>query len=210
MQLRKRRTEHVRDSQRSKVYTAEKEALRPDEVGQSGKSGNKSFQTIEEVEAYLRWLIQRAPIQRRYKRELYARVYLKAGKGAHATAHVITIPKWGRTMDVACHELAHVIIGRHYPRDNVQSHGREYCKVYLDLVRFGIGAEAEEALKQSFRRHRVKFTKATTRAVAPMTPEKREAMLERLEKARRVRCANARATRLVASSNAALSAGTDC
>lgn len=64
---------------------------------------------------------------------------------------------------IVCHEMAHELNDRTFgvPGDvdhQHASHGWRFCAIYIDVVRWVMGAEAAEALKASFKRHKVRFT----------------------------------------------------
>ncbi len=178
-----------RDSQRAKVYRAE------------GKAGIKSkrFETVPEVEAYLKrcfshkWFHNHYPEATKFRvrdgrrrRRAGGRGYTILGGGRC----ILTMPKWSRYELVILHELAHGLtdLARGYSRgyDSGEAgwapHGWQFCEIYLDIVRHFMGAAAGEKLRRSFREHRVRYY--PPKKGRKMTPEQREAACERLADAR--------------------------
>jgi putative metallohydrolase (TIGR04338 family) len=138
-----------RDSQRSRVYTSDY-ALH--EI-------TPRLETIAEINAFVAAVLNKAPIQRRYGDHLKGTITVHDGRGRRAACggrDYIKMPAWSRSQALVLHEVAHVIIQRRHG-DRVAAHGREFCAVYLDLVRFGIGVEAHDALKGFFQANRVRF-----------------------------------------------------
>ncbi len=143
-----------RDSQRQKVYDAERTTPMWDEA---------KFETLGELEVWLKGIMARAWFKRRWPTFRELRVMdgrgrrHACGEGSGISSHPIVgyikMPLWARTRIVALHELAHcLIVG------NVAPHGREYCKVYAELVQFGMGKDDSDALKKAFRAHRAKYS----------------------------------------------------
>ena len=69
----------------------------------------------------------------------------------------IKLPRWTRNRAAVLHELSHVIVGWHFPR-GVPWHGREFCHVYLQLVKRWIGIDEWRQLRDSFKANGVKYT----------------------------------------------------
>ncbi len=114
---------------------------------------------------------------------------MKDGRGrsnAGGCADYITLPLWARQTRTILHELAHLIADRKYARRNIAGHGWQFCAIYLDLVRFVMGLEAGDALKASFKTHKVRYREPTKRN---MTPEQRQAAADRMAMARAAKLA---------------------
>jgi putative metallohydrolase (TIGR04338 family) len=149
-------TRPKRDSMRAKCYGAE-DAIRL-EVSQ------RDLSDLEEAARYLRDTMETDWFQRRWPkfRELTIH-YVPQVKGANAMATHwgydklpnrgrINCGKWALTKELVwLHELAHCIIppGHH--------HDRLWVRTFLELVRLRMGKDAHERLRDSFRKHRVKF-----------------------------------------------------
>lgn len=138
-----------RDSQKSKLYKAEKVL----------EQVSSRLETIAEIEGYINHALNRAPIKSRYSRWTGGHLMIRDGRGArNATGGTgaVKFPCWSRTQYIVLHELAHVIAQRKYGV-YIAGHGRLFCEVYLDLVRFVMGVAAHDLLKESFKTNKVKF-----------------------------------------------------
>lgn len=139
----------ARDSQKSKLYKAEG-VLDPI---------SRRLETIPEIQAFLTRVLTKATVQRRYGEYLQGEIKVRDGRGASIArggAHYIKMPKWSRCEHIVLHEIAHTICTRRHGSD-VAAHGREYAAIYLDMIRFGMSADAAEKLKESFKENRVRF-----------------------------------------------------
>lgn len=164
-----------RDAQRSKVYTAENEALKP---------LAKRFKDTEACAKYISKTLNRAPIERRYgKAADQGTILVQKKHHGHAEGgrNVVRLPTWAQTDWVCLHELAHTLTIRTYGKF-VASHGREYCSIYLDLVKFAMGKEAHDALIAAFKKHKVKYR--LKRGTRTLSSTQRAAAVERLAAAR--------------------------
>ncbi len=166
-----------RDAQKSKLYTAEDEALKPLET---------SIRTVQEVEAYLSSVCSKIPLVRRYGMAIsldISPITVADGRGTRiASAHggqKINLPLWARKDWVILHELTHIIHSRiqkpgmavvaksgsrtmelgksEIDKPAAASHGWQYAAIYLDLIRFCMGKEAHDALILAFKKHRVRY-----------------------------------------------------
>jgi len=152
-----------RDTQRSKLYKAEAVL---DKFA-------SPIREIADVEKYVARQMKRATIRTRYGTAVDPdrwSLAIKDGRGTRRAlaygSHAIGLPLWARKDWVVLRELAHVIHNRlPMAREGTRrqelsggaSHGWQFAAIYLDLVRFCMGAEAAEALKASFRKHKVRF-----------------------------------------------------
>lgn len=176
-----------RDSQRSKVYRAERQA---DITGER-------FPEIPGVEAYLRRVFSHKWFKRRYPRAFRFRVHDGRGRrSALGWSAGLTIemklPKWARTEGIILHELAHGLTDQKAGyRIRHAAHGWEFCETFLALVYHYQGGVAGNRLKESFGENRVRFRKP--RVGRKLTPEQRSAAIERLAAARETRAAKTRA-----------------
>lgn len=173
-----------RDSQRSKVYKAERTI----------KAGKDRLETVAEMEKWITNLCKQKRIRSHFP-ELRRSFDVEDGRGRRAAGGStwgITMPRWSRSKLVILHEMAHVVIERRYtiraPRVNgkwviqVAVHGREYCAVYLKLVHLALGKAAMEELKAAFKAQRVRYT--PPRPKRPLSPERREQLRTQLAAAR--------------------------
>jgi len=147
-----------RDSQRAKVYKAENAVMKPHVT---------PLPTMADVEGFVRkvWTSQRVM-------EAWPRAAgrhsgwsgfipkVKDGRGRRNSCAnggmSISIVLPHRNDWIVCHELAHIVIHRELGW-NVAGHGWQFCSVYLKLVLWFMGREAHDALKKSFKLHKVKF-----------------------------------------------------
>lgn len=157
-----------RDSQRSKLYAAERRAFASDEP--------MPEMSVETMQALIdKWASSKV-MQRRYPRAR-RRCVVRAGRGASYVPlyYAITMPRWGRSRRwVLVHEYAH-----HLAPTDVAAHGWQFCEAYLYLVRVVIGKQAEERLKAEFKAGKVRYRKPVKRQ---MTEAQKQAARERMRK----------------------------
>lgn len=144
-----------RDSQRSKVYKAEK-------VLQDHQTSTK-FNDLRECEKYINkiihksrwfrknWLVTKINTEpgRGHRRATASRYLGDYGRGVYGT---IQLPKWARHKAVILHELAHIITPNHQA-----AHGWMFANNFLLLVRHFMGREAADLLMASYKKHKVKY-----------------------------------------------------
>jgi putative metallohydrolase (TIGR04338 family) len=150
---RKVKPKRPRDSQRSKVYKAE--GLCPDgKRYESMKECQKFYDRILKSHWWRNYSIPHLNIKRTTATR-WQHVQLHDGRRrriACASANHIWLPRWARHESTMLHELAHVI------QTQMPWHGRQFARIYLDLVkRWHSDKTAYDKLKNSFRKHRVKF-----------------------------------------------------
>ena len=135
-----------RDSQRSKVYAAERAC---------GLCEVKQTIPNDQLQGWVDAVLDRRVIRSRWGTQT-ATVKLTNGYGGARTygRHKITVSRGGRNEYVMLHEIAHVLT----PED--VGHGPEFCGVLLFLVRNVLGKDAHAALLASMRQHRVKRSNA--------------------------------------------------
>lgn len=163
-----------RDSQRSKVYKAERAI----------DSYATALPQIADIERFVKkaWASKR--VQKAWPKA--TRIYLPEvgdGRGrtsAGGTYNGILMPVWSRNSVIVLHELAHCIVARQYG-SKPAGHGWQFAGVFLKLVLYMIGREAYNELKRSFKAHRVRHKPKATRT---MTPETREILRQRVAMAR--------------------------
>jgi putative metallohydrolase (TIGR04338 family) len=164
-------TDRPRDSQRSRVYAAERAAF--------GDAWRKPLGSgaVADIEAFVRKCCASKLLQRRYPGARRP-PRIRDGRGHRRctydpSIHALTFPRWGRTKPVVLHELAHALT----EGPDRAWHGWEFCECYLYLVRVFIGRGAEDNLRREFKARRVKFRQPRTRQ---MTDEQREAARQRM------------------------------
>lgn len=152
----------MRDSQRSKVYKAERAC---------GYFHTRRIEVVSDIQAWLdkitgsawykKYKLVRTDGENRglpfgkYSQPYFRNPNIKVldGRGrrsACATNGWMKLPKWSRTKLIILHEMAHAI------QIERPGHGRQFCMIYLDLVKRWIGIECYRALRASFRKHKVK------------------------------------------------------
>lgn len=169
----------VRDSQRSKVYKAEnslkdRDTEFPKLYERFDDMGNlRNY--IKQVVNSKWWQKYKAPdmgekndIPMRNPR--FDELTIRDGRGnrratAVRLASEITFPIWARYRLVILHELAHIL------QSQKPGHGRQFCRVFIDLVRRFAGKAEADALKQAFKDHKVKYTKKKTGGNRKGNPE---------------------------------------
>jgi hypothetical protein len=195
----------VRDSQRAKLYRAERAALKAFDEGEP-------INSIPEVRDYLEGVSRKRFFHSLWKKWRESEIgpgparfdladgrgtsWARGGsrgyhrdrkpcptcggviKGPRVPVVFINAPRWSRRPRFLLHELAHAVC----PRD-VAPHGREFAAIFLALVKRYMGDEAAAALRASYRTNRVKWNRrsATKRT---LTPEQRAAAIERFAIAR--------------------------
>jgi hypothetical protein len=130
-----------RDSQRSKLYTAE-----------GAFHGAPDFKTVPECQAYVDSVMASRWVRARWKQ----RVTVHDGRGRSSasggTSGRLNLPLWSRSRYVILHEMAHVLTPYQYA-----AHGPEYAGVLLSLVHHILGQETAAKLRVSFKEHRVRY-----------------------------------------------------
>ena len=171
------RSKRPRDSQRSKVYAAERAIPQGRELA-----------SIPEIEKYIKRKMKLKGFKKRWPGIHGLRVMDGRGRrsacgwGQHGVCF-IKIPRWYRNEIIVLHELAHGILWNEDRYNEHPPHGWRFARTMLDLVRYYMGQEAAAALRKSFVKHRVKYN--APRKGKPLSPEARAAACRRLEEARR-------------------------
>ena len=167
MKGRSQPTVKVRDSQRSKVYKAEDSLnARKDKFPKL----YERFDDLKQLQHYVDriteskwWQKYDAPNMGEKDGILLAKpeeVVVQDGRGrrramavAYRMGGEIHMPRWARYRLIILHELAHIL------QSQRPAHGRQFCQVYIDIVRRFAGKKESEALKQAFKNGKVKWTK---------------------------------------------------
>jgi Spy/CpxP family protein refolding chaperone len=95
---------------------------------------------------------------------------------------LIKMPTWSRSKAVIIHEIAHHCADEAYGVSDVAAHGWQFAATFLELATHELGAESGDALKKSFKEHRVRYRAPRQRK--PLTPEQRAVLVERMAAAR--------------------------
>lgn len=167
--------QRVRDTQRAKVYRADR-ALDPLSL---------PIKTISEIEDFVAKAWKSKRLQAAFPRALrQPPPSIRDGRGctiARGGETFLTLPKWARTEGIIIHELAHTITRRE--RGLIPAaHGWEFCATYLTITLHVMGRMAHDALKAAFKKHRVRYT--APRKGTPLTPERKARMVAQLAQAR--------------------------
>ena len=189
-----------RDTQRSRVYAAERSAWRWLDTPSSELLTIEQCQALVDKVLASKWLASQDDMKMQVSlvRRLGG-VVVFAGTGNNATVEdrwgtsygwyhrkmdtpSISLNRQGRQKSIVLHELAHIL----QPSGSA-GHGWQFCSIYLRLVRHFIGNEAHDRLKAEFKACKVRSTKP--RAKRTLTPEQREAATARLAAARAARTA---------------------
>jgi putative metallohydrolase (TIGR04338 family) len=145
-----KRSTRPRDSQRSKLYKAERAWFDPTARYQP------EFETIAECRAFVDSVTKTKFWQDRSRWRFVAITDGRGRRSAAGGGGEIRLPRSMRSRWVILHELAHVI---HWEdRPEVAAHGREFAKTYLALVGRFLSVEDARGLRNSMREHRAKFT----------------------------------------------------
>jgi putative metallohydrolase (TIGR04338 family) len=144
----------MRDYQRQKVYDSETLAM---ERFKERGIDNPRLETVQEMQGFVdvvvgsRWFIKHWGTHR---------IRVKDGRGRRRASGgfgYIKMPKWSRCMLYVLHELSHSIKPRQWSGVREASHGREFCKRLLKLVRHHMGKAAHDTLKEAMREKKVKL-----------------------------------------------------
>jgi len=173
----------VRDSQRSKVYAAERVVH------------GDNFETVEEMQTYVDKVLGRAWFVRRWPKVAANGIAVEDGRGRRSAAAktrwgrlIVTMPKWSRYEEIILHEIAHHCSDAQYGTREVAAHGWEFAGTLVELVRYEMDKDEADKMKASFRERKVRWTEPTKRK--PLSEAQRAANIERLSKARANREAN--------------------
>lgn len=178
-----------RDSQRSKVYAAERATFH--DYSQPWQQAE--YPTLAEATALVRRVERSASWAKLCDRGGMARTWrpvtVEAGRnGGHAWGtHTISLGRYGRQDWVVLHELAHIATTRRYGDLAAAAHGWQFCDTYLRLVRTWLGKPQRDALRAAFRAHGVRYT--APRAKRQLTPEQKAELTARLARAREAKAA---------------------
>lgn len=185
----------TRDTQRARCYKAEREVFTfyPGRVLRSAPGATlgdykygkaMAFQEMQDLQLLIgnskklvnKW---RGSTTKRVRAEISGR---RTRGGAASYGGKIQYSPKAMLDWIVCHEMAHELNDRTFgihgdSEYGHASHGWRFCAIYIDVVRWVIGAEAAEALKASFKRNKVRFTPPVKRTASkkPPTPAQMEA-----------------------------------
>lgn len=161
-----------RDSQRSRVYAAERAAF----GGGSLDAGAPD--TLEATQARAEGILRSTWVREQYPRAPRS-VSVEDTRARCATAYAtrVEMPKWSRAPEnwwVLFHELAHTILNWVPGRHDRAGHGWEFCATYVALVRELRGEADADRLVAAFKAGRVRY-----RRPPQISPERRAALRAR-------------------------------
>lgn len=169
-----------RDVQKHRLYAAEHQVFKED----------AHIMEWEELQDYVREVLNEKRIRARFPvsvliTEGKTKLSVRQGRGSRRAYAVftssdeccITFPVRFRRKWVVLHELSHILA----PQD-AQSHGREFCRVYLYVVRCMMGINKEKELKAAMKRTKCKYSRTHTRWKEPLTDEQKRELLSRFDR----------------------------
>lgn len=160
-----------RDSQRARLYAAERTAFMRDSACPHAAFG--WLPRLEQVRAFVTAVATHPRVTARYPHavapglSILDGLEVRDGRGRRSAAaylkmHAIAVPTALRMRWVVLHELSHVVT-RGVEGDNVAAHGPEFAGHYLVLVQLVFGDAAADRLHAAFRDHRVSVTRLERR-----------------------------------------------
>lgn len=176
----------MRDTQRRKVYDAERAAFRtvPGVHRNSGFAHDtEQFPDLEAVRRYVIKVCSSKRVQAKYKRArgiAGGALHIHNGGGTRNAmggyslwdGAFLNFPLWSRNEPVIIHELAHALTERG------ASHGWQFAECMLYLTLIARGRENQDKLRDAYKAHRVKYTEPKPKR--ELSPEQRAACVERL------------------------------
>jgi putative metallohydrolase (TIGR04338 family) len=173
----------TRDSQRSKVYAAERAS------GLTPARGTLGTMTIDECYDYTRRVLDSAYVRRRWPHATTTArlIQVVPGRnGGHAGRRwgtpFISLGRWARTEYIVLHEIAHHLAGLD------RQHDWQFCDTLLNLVRHFLGRDAHDALRDQFKAHKVRYRAPVKR---PVSDERRAELAARMKALNAARAASA-------------------
>ena len=169
------------DSQKSKVYAAERATCWTPKPGVSGWAA-KTQLTPEQAEEYAQrayhWIMSKRDPVRRYDRPIdFKHSRGHGGAWANRSRHQMMLTSC-REPWLLLHEVAHLVRPSAAPKfdGDYRSHGWAFCDHYLALVQHFLGVDNADALRAAMKENNVRFRPKRKRSqnVKPPTPPKRE------------------------------------
>lgn len=190
----RKRKRRVRDTQRARVYAAERRAFVPPGTGHIRETP-RDFEDVRHADEYIETIRTSKWLATHYPRAAMSPVRIISGRGCNATESRIMLARWGLVKWVVLHELAHTVTDRHHRYETLPGHGREFARIYLALVRRWMGVAEYEKLRAAFKMYKVKYSLKKQRAKTAHLPRGNAAALAEYREKRKA--AKAQATRLV-------------
>ena len=139
----------IRDTQRSKLYRAERVV-----------NGEK-FADMEEMRKYVNKITRSDWWKKHHENPAWGVAVTDGRRRRNACAvgsWEIRMPRWSRCERIVLHELAHTVVTSRFGDDMAAWHGCEFAKILLSIVKRFMGKEAHDTMKASFKEHRVHYT----------------------------------------------------
>lgn len=166
----KKRKRNVRDTQRARLYVAERRAFLPNGVTRASDMP-REFEDTKHIDEYVESIRTSKWLATHYPRAAMSVIKVVGGNGCNADADRIMLARWGHVKWVVLHELAHAITDRHHRYERLPGHGREFARIYLALVRRWMGVAEYEKLRASFKMYKVKYSLKKKRAKTAHLPK---------------------------------------
>lgn len=150
----------IRDSQRSKVYEAERTAMRAYWSDPSNLLSLQDCQELADVIMYDPWVRRRWPKASPIVKVVDPPKHRRAACARSISGQQILLPPWSRQAYLVIHELAHHLVGWQYHGRNPQpipAHGAEFASAVLELTERFMGKYHAKVLHDSFVKHKVRF-----------------------------------------------------
>jgi len=132
---------------------------------------NDKFASFEELRTYARNVLRSEWLNRNYPVP-YWNIRIEYHPQRHGAVtrngHVLGFGPRALGKQIVLHEIAHLL------ERSGAWHGREWARVYVEIVQHFLGVERANKLRAEFRAGKVKYTKPRQ-----YTPEQREALRER-------------------------------
>ena len=170
-----------RDSQRSKLYKAEREIKSP--------LADERIETVPEIQKWVDKICSYAWFKRRFGNDI--RIEVEDGRGRRSAQGerclyrrlkndnieiydgYIKLPIWARKKWVILHEMAHAVC------PYKPGHGRYFARCFLSLIHHVLGYEVKKEFVEAFKKNKVKYNPFRV-----MTEEAKEAARERFKQFR--------------------------
>lgn len=169
----------ARDSQRQRVYDAEKFLQ---DVG-------PRMETVAEIQAYVDHLLSSAWFRRRWPRVARKGIEVRDGRGRRRAVaetiwgvNLIRMPAWSRSKAVILHEVAHHCTDEAHGLRDVAAHGWQFAGTLLELVTHEMDDVYGMHLKDRYKAEKVRFKAPRRRK--PLTEEQRAVLVQRMAIAR--------------------------
>lgn len=146
----------IRDTQRDKLYAVERTL--PDFLGHP-------LATEVELHAYVARVMASRWWRDRSRAAVIVHVSNRTRQRATCAAgtvrFVLTFPRWSWRKAIVLHELAHQLVRHHERATGVRcaGHGREFARLYLEMLRRFLGRAVYLEFRDAFRANGIKYAK---------------------------------------------------